>query len=76
MSLKDVTEAYAQQHGLLFRPKLGRMHNGHQIYSFGNVSIIVDSLNQKVYVQIEEIWSLVSLERLIDMQNSSLTRRR
>ncbi|ONH94169.1 hypothetical protein PRUPE_7G002000 [Prunus persica] len=76
MSLKDVIEAYGQQHGLLFRPKLGQMHNGHQIYSFGNVSIIVDSLNQKVYVQTKEIWSLVSLERLLDMQNSSLTRRR
>ncbi|KAL6279801.1 hypothetical protein ACE6H2_016682 [Prunus campanulata] len=76
MSLKDVIEAHAQQHGLLFRPKPGWMHNGHQIYSFGNVSIIVDSLNQKVYAQTEESWSLVSLERLLDMHNSSLTRRR
>ncbi|BFG31167.1 hypothetical protein CerSpe_174410 [Prunus speciosa] len=76
MSLKDVIKAHAQQHGLLFRPKPGRMHNGHQIYSFGNVSIIVDSLNQKVYAQTEESWSFVSLERLLDMHNSSLTRRR
>ncbi|KAM1014788.1 hypothetical protein ACFX2I_044620 [Malus domestica] len=76
MNLKDVIEAHAQQHGLLFRPKPGRMHNGHQMYGFGNVSIIVDSLNQKVYAQTEETWSLVSLERLLDMHKNSLKRRR
>lgn len=76
MTLKDVIEAHALQNGLLFRPKPSRMHNGHQIYGFGNVSIIVDSLNQKVYAQTAETWSLVSLERLLDLHNSSLTRRR
>jgi tuftelin-interacting protein 11 len=76
MSLKEVIEAHAQQHGLSFIPKPVRTHNGHQVYGFGNVSIIVDSLNQKVYAQTDEAWSLVSLQDLLDKHNSSLTKRR
>ncbi|KAF8378957.1 hypothetical protein HHK36_028382 [Tetracentron sinense] len=76
MSLKDVLEAHAQQHELLFKPKPGRMYNGHQIYGFGNISIIVDSLNQKVFAQTEEGWSLVSLEQLLEIQHKAGLKRR
>ncbi|KAL9233888.1 hypothetical protein vseg_008823 [Gypsophila vaccaria] len=76
MSLKEVIEAYAQEHGLLFTPKPGRLHNHHQVYSFGSVSIIVDSLNQKVLAQVQGQWSLVSLEQLLQMQSIPGSRRR
>ncbi|XP_057435037.1 septin and tuftelin-interacting protein 1 homolog 1 [Lotus japonicus] len=76
LSLKEVIEAHAQQHGLLFKLKPGRMHNGHQIYGFGNVSIIIDSLNQKVYAQNEETWSLESLQGLVALHHKSLGKRR
>lgn len=70
MTLKEVIEEYAQQNGFLFKPKPGRMQDGHQIYGFGKISIIIDSLNQKVFAQMEERWSLVSLEQLLEMQSS------
>jgi tuftelin-interacting protein 11 len=76
MSVKEIVEAYARDHGLLFKLKPGRMHNGHQIYGFGNVSIIIDSLNQRIYAQNEETWSLETLERLLELHNRSLSKRR
>lgn len=75
MSLKEVIEVHAQQNGLLFKPKPGRMQDGHQIYGFGNISIIVDTLNQKVFAQTEDRWSLVSLEQLLELQNRSKMKR-
>ena len=71
MSLKEVIEIYAQQNGLLFKPKPGRLQDGHQIYAFGNISIIVDSLNEKVFAQTEDRWPLVSLEQLLELQRPS-----
>ncbi|GAU17318.1 hypothetical protein TSUD_110350 [Trifolium subterraneum] len=76
MSVKEIIEAYARDHGLLFKLKPGRMHDGHQIYGFGNVSIIIDSLNQKVYALNEETWSLETLGRLLELHNRSLSKRR
>ncbi|XP_024165899.1 septin and tuftelin-interacting protein 1 homolog 1 [Rosa chinensis] len=73
MTLKDVIEAEAQEHGLLFRPKPGRMFDGHQVYGFGNISIMVDFLKEKIYAQTEATWSLVSLERLLELHKNKET---
>ncbi|KAL6217232.1 hypothetical protein ACLB2K_010449 [Fragaria x ananassa] len=73
MTLKDVIEAEAQEHGLLFRPKPGRMYDGHQVYGFGSVSIMVDFRKEKIYAQTEETWSLVSLERLLELHKNKET---
>ncbi|KAK4420900.1 Septin and tuftelin-interacting protein 11 [Sesamum alatum] len=75
MTLKEVIEIHAQHNGLLFKPKPGRTQDGHQIYGFGNISIIVDSLNQKVFAQTEDRWSLVSLEQLLELHNRSRLKR-
>ncbi|GAB2233506.1 hypothetical protein Drorol1_Dr00002729 [Drosera rotundifolia] len=76
MSLKEVVEAYAQHNGLLFKPKPGRSYKGHQLYGFGSISIIIDTLNQKVFALSGEEWSLVSLEQLLQMQHLYASKRR
>lgn len=76
LSLKEVIEVHAQQHGLVFKPKPDRMHDFNQIYEFGNVNIIVDSLNEKIYAQNEETWSLESLQGLLELHNKALGKRR
>nr|GMD00954.1 septin and tuftelin-interacting protein 1 homolog 1-like [Ipomoea batatas] len=70
LSLKAIIEAHAQQNGLLFKPKPGRIHDGYQIYGFGSLSIIMDSLNEKVFAQIEDKWSPMCLEMLLELQKS------
>ncbi|KAK4362616.1 hypothetical protein RND71_017857 [Anisodus tanguticus] len=36
--LKDIIETHAQQNHVLFKPKPGRMQDGHQIYGFGHMA--------------------------------------
>ncbi|CAH9072242.1 unnamed protein product [Cuscuta europaea] len=76
MSLKEIIEIHAQQNGLLFLPKPGRMQDGLQIYGFGNISIVVDTLNQKIFAQAEDKWSSVSLDQLLELHSRYGLKRR
>lgn len=76
MSLKEAIESYAQQNELLFKPKPNRAHNGHQIYGFGNISICIDTLNNKIFAQTQDGWSVVTLQILKEMHYNSSSKRR
>nr|POF02795.1 septin and tuftelin-interacting protein 1 like 1 [Quercus suber] len=54
MSVKEVIEAHAQEHGLLFKPKPGQRHDGHQIYAFGNLSVIIDAIIKRYMLKLRK----------------------
>lgn len=70
MSLKEVVEAFAQDNDVQFVPKVGRTHEGLQVYSFGAVSACVDSSNQTVLAQVGDRWTPIALEQLMEMHRS------
>jgi tuftelin-interacting protein 11 len=70
LSLKEVVEAYAQEHDIQFLPKVGRTHDGLQVYAFGTVSVYLDSVKQQVFAQSGDRWVIASLEQLIEMHRS------
>ncbi|KAG0470575.1 hypothetical protein HPP92_017275 [Vanilla planifolia] len=69
MSLKEIVEAYAVEHGLMFVPKVGRSHNGLPVYGFGNVSVCIDSVKKLLFAQGVNGWDVVSLNELLQMQH-------
>ena len=71
-----VVEVHAQQNNLMFKPEMGKMKDRHQVYGFENVTMIIDSLNQKLFAQIEDRWSIVTLKQLVKLEKISVLRRR
>ncbi|XP_058100793.1 septin and tuftelin-interacting protein 1 homolog 1 [Magnolia sinica] len=76
LSLKEVIEACARDNNLVFKPKPHRTHDGLPVYGFGNISICVDTVKQKLFAQTEEGWRAVSLEWLLDMHRNQGVGRR
>eukprot|EP00850_Spirogloea_muscicola_P002285 SM000008S22374 [mRNA] locus=s8:1434092:1437602:+ [translate_table: standard] len=70
MSLKDVVEAFAQQHDVQFLPKPGRTHEGLPAYGFGAVSVVVDTKRQELLALANGRWQPVALEQLLEMHRS------
>jgi tuftelin-interacting protein 11 len=64
-SFRDLVGQYAQEQGLEFLPRAGRLHDGLPVYSFGGVSCVVDASRGVVRAQLKDRgWVPVSLEGL------------
>ncbi|KAL5977352.1 hypothetical protein ACLOJK_021698 [Asimina triloba] len=70
LSLKEILENCAQDNNLIFKPKQHRTHDGLPVYGFGNISICVDHVKQKIFAQTEDGWRVVTLEWLLDMHRN------
>lgn len=64
-SFRDLVGQFAQEQGLEFLPRAGRLHDGLPVYSFGGVSCVVDASRGVVRAQLKDRgWVPVSLEGL------------
>jgi tuftelin-interacting protein 11 len=69
-NFKECIQAYAMEHGLLFMPRAGKLHNGFQVHQFGTASIYIDSVKGLPFAQHQDgkdAWSSVSLTELLEM---------
>ena len=64
MSFKQVVEKFAEDHDTVFMPVPRRLHEGKQVYSFGNCLVLIDQ--QMLLRQSEGKWVPVSLNELLN----------
>ena len=65
MSLREAVEAFAQANDLAFVPKPGRTYEGLQVYSFGGVSVAIDTAGESLRAKVGDRWAPVSLDTLL-----------
>uniref|UniRef100_A0A8C5PIU2 Tuftelin-interacting protein 11 n=1 Tax=Leptobrachium leishanense TaxID=445787 RepID=A0A8C5PIU2_9ANUR len=65
MNFKDLIQAKAEEHNIVFMPLIGKRHEGKQLYNFNRIVIYID--RGVVFVQGEKTWVPTSLQSLIDM---------
>eukprot|EP00899_Mesostigma_viride_P003224 jgi/Mesvir1/12902/Mv05927-RA.1 len=69
-SLRELLEQFAGANDVLLMPKPGRSYQGLQVYSFGDVSVVVDTPNQLLRAQVGDSWQPVSMGALLEMQQA------
>ena len=65
LTLRDLVQRFAEEHSVTFLPKIGRFHDGLQVYSFGRVSCVLDNTSSMIRAQLRDRWAPVSLETLL-----------
>lgn len=67
LTLRDLVAAFAEEAGLEFVPRAGRMHEGLQVFHFGRVSCVVDNARSVVRAQMgpARTWEAASMEGML-----------
>lgn len=65
VSFKEALEQLAEEHELLFLPKVGKQEKGKQVYTFGKISVYLD--NRLVYALSGGEWSPMALNDLLEV---------
>ena len=77
LTLKELVAQFAEASGIDFIPKVGRMHEGFQVYHFGMVLCIIDTAHESILAQMDpksHEWRAVSLDELLDENDKRLSK--
>ena len=75
LTMKELIAQFAEDSGVDFVPKLGRMHEGLQVYHFGLVLCAINTAQETILAQIDpksHSWKNVSLDELLDENDKRL----
>jgi tuftelin-interacting protein 11 len=64
-TFKDVVEAFALDNGVEFSPKIGKTHEGKQVWKFGSRSCYLDHDVVFVFMPEKQLWRPIGLEELL-----------
>lgn len=68
LTLKELVAQFAEDSGVDFIPKVGRLYEGFQVYHFGLVLCIIDTAHESILAQMDpkaHEWRAVSLDELL-----------
>jgi len=68
LSLRELLERFAEEHGVLLMPRPGVMHDGLQVLAFGSVSVVVDPVHELLRARTPQGWTAVGFDQLLHMQ--------